>query len=241
MKTETVVITGAGTGIGRALAHVFAAKGHAVLGAGRRIEPLQEARSAYPDSIRVVSADVSSTDGRQAIAGALEGAKVKYLIQNAAVLGPVLPLVEMDEEGWRRHMEINVNGPLFLTKTLLPFMESGSRILHISSGAAHNAYHGWGAYCTSKAAFNMIYRALDLELKDRGIRVGSVRPGVVDTPMQDAVRQTPFEHFPDLPRFVELKKSGALFAPKTTAGYIYNLLTTKSDEKYAGKEWDIRE
>eukprot|EP00957_Ditylum_brightwellii_P005530 424079-Ditylum_brightwellii.AAC.1 len=91
-------------------------------------------------------------------------------------------------------MAVNMEGPLFLTQALLPKLKAatttigGARVLHISSGASQKPYRGWGPYCTSKAGLNMIYRVLREELQPHNIHVGSVRPGVVDTPMQDQAR-----------------------------------------------------
>lgn len=235
------VITGAGSGIGRALALKMAQKGFRVLGAGRRLSPLQDLAKQNP-LIEVVSADVGTHHGRLMINDALpENAVVAHLVHNAGILAPITPLANLSESEWGNHIAINVNGPLFLTQRLLERMKEGCRILHVSSGAAHKAYQGWGAYCASKAALNMIYRVFDMELKDRGIRVGSARPGVVDTPMQNCVRQAPAEVFPDLPRFKALKAEGNLLAPATVAHFLAWLLLDVAEEAYAAKEWDIRE
>jgi NAD(P)-dependent dehydrogenase (short-subunit alcohol dehydrogenase family) len=144
----------------------------------------------------------------------------------------------MELAEWRDHQAINVEGPLFLTKTLLDYLRGG-RILHISSGAAHHAYQGWGAYCTSKAALYMIYLTLREELKKYNIQVGSVRPGVVDTPMQDEVRKAKVENFPALSRFVDLKNEDKLFNPQAVADFIYKILTESNDQQFSEEEWDF--
>ena len=240
MTKELAVVTGAGTGIGRALSHALALAGFQVLGVGRRLDPLKEMQSAFPEQISIVSADVAAPEGRTAIVQSIPG-RVGILVHNAAVLGPVEPMATINPEAWRQHMAINVDAPLFLTQALLGLMDAGSRILHISSGAAHGAYQGWGAYCTSKCALNMMYRCLDLELREAGIRVGSVRPGVVDTPMQDTVRGSSPDAFPDLSRFIELKESGTLVLPEHVASYLVKLLTEVEADAFAEKEWDFRD
>ncbi len=240
VNRELTVVTGAGTGIGRALSHGLAQAGYHVLGVGRRLEPLETTRSAYPNHIRIVAADVSLPEGRAAIVQAVDG-KVRFLVHNAAVLGPVDRLENISLNDWRSHMAINVEGPLFLSQALMGSFFEGSRILHISSGAAHGPYKGWGAYCTSKSALHMIYRCLDLEWKEKGIRVGSVRPGVVDTPMQDNVRQAQSDVFPDLPRFIDLKESGSLASPERVAAWLVDILTKTDDEQFSGKELDFRD
>lgn len=242
MTRELVLITGGGSGIGAALAKHYVSEAFDVVIVGRTRASLEAIAETAPNNITYVVADVSTPEARRKIvSGVPKGRKLKAVIHNAALLKPVVPLSDMILSDFRYHMAVNVEGPLFLTQALLPKLESGSRILHISSGAAHKAYKGWGAYCTSKAALNMLYRSLDLELKDQGIRVGSVRPGVVDTPMQGQVRESSKDAFPDLPRFEALKKDGALEKPETVAKFLFWLLNTVEAEAFAAEEWEIRD
>lgn len=236
------IVTGAGTGIGRALVLELARNRNlTVLGVGRRLQKLQETAIYYPERIKVVAADISTNEGRQRILKAIpEDTAVNYLVHNAGVLTPVKPLAQITLEEWRQHMAINVEGPLFLTQLLLPKLRRG-RILHISSGAAHNPYEGWGAYCTSKAALYMIYQVLREELKTSGIQIGSVRPGVVDTPMQDQVRLASEEVFPNLQKFISLKENNQLIHPKDVAELLTKLLLDTSDEEFSAEEWDLRD
>lgn len=260
MAQRWVVVTGAGTGLGRAIALEFASLGYSVLGVGRRMEPLQtllqeqqkhQSMTTTPSSssLKIVSASVATEHGRTAIEAALPPHDtIEFLIHNAGVLEPVKPIFDVTLDEFQQHMATNVEGPLFLTQLLLQhdrFNKTSSRILHISSGAAHKPYSGWGAYCTSKAALHMMYRVIDQELQQsdqyRGIRVGSVRPGVVNTPMQDYIRTTSPTIFPDLQRFVDLKRNNQLLPPETSARFIRWLLTETTPEEYAAKEWDVRD
>lgn len=239
---ETAVITGAGSGVGQALVYELVLRHNMeVLAIGRRLNKLIETQSKDKAHIRVVQADVSTAAGREKISGALKSTeRIRFLVHNAAVLEPVIPLSAVTPEQWRKHQRINVEGPLFLTQRLLPKLKGG-RILHISSGAAHSPYAGWGAYCTSKAALHMIYRVLKEELNDSEIAVGSVRPGVVDTPMQDRVRQADRAIFPKLDKFIQLKESHRLYSSAQVAGFLSHILLNTSAEKFSEKEWDIRE
>lgn len=241
MKTIAVV-TGAGTGIGRALVLELAQnRNMTVLGVGRRLQKLQETAIFYPERIKVVAADVSTVEGRQRILATIpEDTMVSHLVHNAGVLTPVKPLAQITLEEWRQHMAINVEGPLFLTQLLLPRMKNG-RVLHISSGAAHHPYQGWGAYCTSKTALYMIYQVYREELHNYGVMVGSVRPGVVDTPMQDQVRLASEEVFPNLQKFISLKENNQLVHPKEVAELLAKLLLDTSDKEFSAEEWDLRD
>lgn len=239
---ELAVITGGGTGIGQALVQRLAAEGLAVIAVGRRSAPLEAIARTRPDRIEPTAADVATPQGREQIAQAVAERRIRYLLHNAGVLTPIQPLAEVSLEEWRYAQAVNVEGPLFLTQRLLPHL-TGGRVLHISSGAAHHPIAGWGAYCASKAALYMVYQVLDLELEldSREIAVASVRPGVVDTPMQALIREQDSERFPDVERFRELKRSGGLESPEAVADFIWQLLTRTTPEEFSAKEWDVQE
>lgn len=237
---ELAIVTGGGTGIGQALVQRLVTEGLAVIAIGRRSEPLEALARARPDQIEPTPADVATPEGRERVAEAVSGRRIRYLLHNAGVLEPIRPLAVVGLEEWRYAQAVNVEGPLFLTQRLLPYLADG-RILHISSGAAHHPIAGWGAYCTSKAALYMIYQVLDLELHTREIAVGSVRPGVVDTPMQELIREQDSDRFPDVERFRELKRTGGLVSPEGVADFIWQLLTRTTPDEFAGQEWDVQE
>lgn len=235
--TEYAIVTGAGTGLGRAIAMQLTQAGHAVIGVGRRREPLEMLEDEAEGAVRGVAADLGTPEGRQQVVDWLDGGDtVRYLVHNAGVLEPVGPLAEVSLKDWHYIQAINVEAPLFLTQALLPRLEGG-RILHMSSGAASRAIPGWGAYCTSKAALHMLYQVLREELRDREIAVGSVRPGVVDTPMQALIREQPEERFPGVQRFRELKETGQLNDPEAVAAFVLKLLTETDAERYSAEEW----
>lgn len=242
MQKKIIVITGGGSGLGQAVSWHFAELGETVLALGRRLCALEKTKNKNPQNIHILCTDVSMEKDRQRVAGWISenNFQVKFLIHNAAVLEPVKPLLQVTVQEWREHMAVNVEGPLFLTQALLPYMQN-TRILHISSGAAHRAYQGWGAYCTSKAALSMIYHVLRLELASKNILVGSVQPGVVDTPMQDRVRMADKNIFPALEKFEKLKYENKLYQPQRVARFLSYLLLETSDDDFSAREWDIRE
>jgi benzil reductase ((S)-benzoin forming) len=235
-----ILITGGGTGIGRALAERFAYKGWRVTIVGRRLELLQEVAQEYPDKITFVSADVGSIQDRQKIVAEAKGT-LDLLVHNAAVLGPVGPILDQSPEDWKSHMATNVEGPLFLTQALLPNLAENSRVVHISSGAAHQGIPGWGMYCTSKAALFMLGQLLKDELAQRNIWFGSVRPGIVDTPMQAEIRALEPENFPMVEQFRQYKATGTLVTSELVAQYLEWLLLEVSGPQLGEREWDIRD
>jgi len=235
-----ILITGGGTGIGRALAERFAAKGWRVTIVGRRLELLQEVARDYPDKISIISADVGSIQDRQKIVAEAKGT-LDLLVHNAAVLGPVGPILDQSPEDWKSHMATNVEGPLFLTQALLPNLVENSRVVNISSGAAHQGIPGWGMYCTSKAALFMLGQLLKDELAQRNIWFGSVRPGIVDTPMQAEIRALEPENVPMVEQFRQYKATGALVTSELVAQYLEWLLLEVSGPQLGEREWDIRD
>ncbi len=236
---ELAVVTGGSSGLGRALARELASIGLQVLAVGRRADALAETAAPNAERIQAVTADVGDPEGRARVVEAARGSPVRTVIHNAGVLEPVGPLRDVDVATWRHAMAVNLEAPVFLTQGLLPLMAAGSRVLHISSGAAHQPSQGWGAYCASKAALYMVYQVYREELSQDGVLVGSVRPGVVDTPMQAHIRgQTP-DRFPSVERFVKLKENGQLHAPEDVADFIRWVLFQTGDRQFTEQEWNI--
>lgn len=233
---DLAIVTGGGTGLGRAIALELSSRGHPLLLVGRRQEPLEETARMVGGGCEVISADVGIEAGRAAVTAAVGQRPVAVLVHNAAVLEPVGPLAGVTLDAWRTAMQVNLEAPLFLTQALLPRL-AGGRVLHISSGAARNALAGWGAYCVSKAGLLMLYQMFNAELTD--VAVGSVRPGVVDTPMQELIRAQDESRFPSVERFRRLKEEGQLRSPAEVASFIGWLLSETTPEDFAAHEWDI--
>ena len=180
---ERAIVTGAGSGIGRATAAALCERGLEVYGVGRREGALREtATQIGGDNFHAVVADVSTPEGRGAIADRIDGAASTILVHNAATTGPLGPLDALTLDGFRATMASNVEGPLFLTKALMPILAQGSRVLHVSTGGAHQGFDGMLSYCASKAALRSVYESLRDEYAGR-IIFGSAQPGVVATEM----------------------------------------------------------
>ena len=240
MIKKHILITGGGTGIGCALAKRFAAKGWQVIIVGRRSELLQDVVSQYPDSIRAVTADVGKHEDRQIITSQVQE-PLHLLVHNAAVLGPVGPLLEVSLDDWRSHMASNVEGPLFLTRELLPKLVEGSRVIQITSGAAHHGKKGIGLYCTSKAALFMLGQILKDELAKQGVWFGTVIPGQVDTPMQAEIRAIDSEIMPMVEQWRVYKTTGSLLKPEFVAQFLVWLLLEVHGAQLGEREWNIRD
>lgn len=234
-----IVITGGGSGIGRALALELAERHEKVLIVGRREAQLQETKAAGKARIDYIVTDLSQEQGRQQLIEHLSGETlIKGLVHNAGLLEPLKPLSAVSLSEWRRAQSINVEAPLFLTQGLLHKLK-GQRVLHLSSGAAHHPFSLWGAYCTSKAALYMLYQLFKKEEPD--VLFASVMPGVTDTGMQDSIREATDMPKEELAFFRQLKKENKLLSPETVAEFLSWLLLDTDSERYIEREWDIYE
>jgi len=230
------IVTGGGSGIGRALAVALAARGKSVLIIGRHEETLAQTAGLSP-LIDYFCADVSLPDGRQQIKSRLQSVSVIHgLIHNAGIIDPISPAVDIDEASWRTCMATNVEAPLFLTQLLIDKLSHG-RVLNISSGAAHVPIASWAAYCVSKAALSMLTRCWQTESTD--VAFASVMPGIVDTNMQVKIRASKYTAPDKLEFFKRLKQNNRLVSPTTVADFLCWLLLDIDTSTYVSKEWDI--
>jgi len=189
-----IAITGGTSGLGLALVRRLADAGADVAFIARGRAGVERVCRERPDAHGIVG-DVSEKEEIYPIAiqvlGALGGLDV--LVNNASSLGPVplAPLADTECEDLERALATNLLGPFRLTKALLGSLAATAReggaplVINISSDAAATPYAGWGAYGASKAALAHLSRIWDAELTAEGIRVLSIDPGDMDTPLHE--------------------------------------------------------
>ncbi len=182
LKGKTAIVTGAGTGIGRAIASRLHAEGARVVLAGRRRDKLDETAHLLGDRTLVVPTDVTAPAQVQALADAAAkfgGGRVDILVNNAGVMR-FAPLAQADEAHWQEMMDVNCWGPRRLMAAVLPAMRvGGGSIVNIASIAGEHAFPGAGAYGAAKRALRHISQVLAMEEAAHGIRVNVICPGVV--------------------------------------------------------------
>ena len=230
------VITGGGSGIGRALANALVKRNKSVLIIGRR-EPVLIKTAESSALIDYICADISTSSGRQRIFERLEGVNIiEGLIHNAGIIEPIKPIKTIDENEWRQVLATNLDAPLFLSQLFYSKLING-RVLHIGSGAAYFPVAGWSAYCTSKAALSMLTRCWQIESEQ--VAFASVMPGIIDTDMQAYIREASYMDSEKLNFFKQLQRNNQLVSPNTVALFLCWLLLDIDKTRYVSQEWDI--
>lgn len=240
-RKKFAVVTGAGSGIGRAVALELSREPVTVLAVGRRREPLLETAGLASGEVRVVDADIGRESGRGKVLGAVgENARVRYLVHSAGVC-PIERATDIMPDSWRSVMASNLDGRLFLTLRLLPRMERGSRVLFVGSNSATKPRKGSTAYCVSMAASFMLHECLKIELSSNGVFVTSAIPSPVNTPMVARQMNADEEIHPDSQDYRRLREDGRLISPAAVARFYRWLLTEVTAEEYSGRQWNIQD
>jgi hypothetical protein len=238
------IVTGHTRGLGDALSATLLERGVEVLGVSRSLNASLGER--YPDALTEVQLDLADTAqveewlGSNALRSFVAGAPRVVLINNAGMVQPIGPLNMQDVAAIATAVSLNVAAPLMMAAAFAAASADATdrRIVHISSGAARNAYSGWSIYCATKAALDHHARAVALD-ENRALRICSLAPGVVDTRMQAEIRDVSTEQFPMRGKFEDLKRSGQLASPEASAAKLVDYVL--SDAFGQEPTADIRE
>jgi NAD(P)-dependent dehydrogenase (short-subunit alcohol dehydrogenase family) len=176
--SKTIVITGAGVGLGRALARRFAADGERVVLLGRTPAKVEAVAAEIGAQAIAVGCDVSSPKSVAAAFAAIAARhpRIDVLINNAAVYEPFL-VAEATDEQILRIIATNLTGPILCTRAVIPMMASGGHIINVSSESVELPFPHMSIYQSSKAGLERFSQALERELEPAGIRVSTVRAG----------------------------------------------------------------
>jgi len=195
LKDKIILISGAGSGIGRAAALAYAASGATVILLGRNVEKLEqvydeiEKTGAPQAAITPFDLETADDNNYQELVNSIhnEFGRLDGLLNNASILGTLTPIQSYSLSTWNQVIQTNLNAQFALTKYCLPLLQAADNasIIFTSSGAGRKAYAYWGAYSVSKAATEALVQVLFLELENTSrIRVNSVNPGATATKMR---------------------------------------------------------
>lgn len=188
LNGKVAIVTGGGTGIGRAVAERFVADGACVCITGRRSEMLAEAAAALPsERIKACAADVTDP---AAVARVVEtalsfGRGIHILVNNAGMDQPMATVVDLDPALWNRVIEVNLTAPFLMMKAVIPHMveAGGGSIINISSLAGLVNPPGLPAYCASKGGLISLTKQVAVDFGVHNVRCNVVCPGATKTEM----------------------------------------------------------
>ncbi len=184
LENKVAIITGANSGIGLATAKLFLKEGAKVALSGRRQEALDEVAKTLEGDFITIKADVSiPADNKRLIKEATQHyGNIDILFLNAGIAKPI-PVTDITEAHFDEIININVKGPILAVKEALPSINNGGTILFTNSVVHQKGFDGLGVYSASKGALRAYARVLTSEVKSRGIRVNSIAPGPIETPL----------------------------------------------------------
>ena len=187
LKNKVILITGAGTGLGKALALVAGQAGAKVICAGRRKDKIQQTAEDVTKAGGLGTAvEVDVTDVKSIERGVKEAERVgpiEILINNAGIITGLKAVQDLPVEEWDKIMATNVRGPYLMIRTILPGMiqRGFGRIVNISAPIKHLPKAS--AYCASKCALDSLTKAVGYELKGVDVIINAVEPPFLDTEM----------------------------------------------------------
>jgi benzil reductase ((S)-benzoin forming) len=250
LKMKYFIITGAGSGLGEALAKQVIEEHHKVFCISRKInEKLKELASLHKTGFWYFEIDLTDSEKITSLMKEIftyidqDNAIEITLINNAGIVEPVKPLGTSNADEINEHIKINFTAPVILSNDFIRESERFNckkNIVMISSGAASNPYYGWALYCSTKAALEMVTRTVALEQKDKAypVKIFAIAPGILDTKMQEKLRNSDLSDFPMRPKFEKLFDQGKLTPPEDAASGIFEML--KVDLLPNGSITDLR-
>jgi NAD(P)-dependent dehydrogenase (short-subunit alcohol dehydrogenase family) len=181
---KIALITGGTTGIGLATAMLFHAEGAKVFVTGRNDKTLTEAKSALPEDVTILKSDAGNLSDIERLVEDMKksAGKIDILFLNAGIAA-IKPFEATSEEDCDSMMKVNFKGPFFTIQKALPLLGKGSSVIMTASIAAHKGFAMMAAYSATKAALKSLGGTLGAYLGERGIRVNTISPGAIATPI----------------------------------------------------------
>jgi benzil reductase ((S)-benzoin forming) len=234
------IVTGASRGIGEAIVRKLVVAGNTVFAVSRSMnEDLVDLASSLNVPLFYFEADLSvRIEAESFIKEVFRKIKLTEsdriaLINNAGMLDPVGPLKSTDFARAEKHLHLNLLAPMVLSSVFISnteLLDIPKVILNISSGAAFYPYSGWSVYCSSKAGLDMLSKVAGLEQAENlhPVTIFALAPGIIETGMQESIRETDVALFPDRDKFISLHEAGKLAKPDDVAQIITRTIFNNS-------------
>jgi len=231
-------ITGTSKGIGKALAELLLEKGETVTGISRSCSIEHHNYTHHSIDLSDLEA-VKNFEFQEAV-----NAEKIALVNNAGTLGEVSYVGNSSDDDIINAFNINLTAVAVLTNKFIKAYITYTAekiILNITSGAAHHIYDGWSAYCTTKAGMDMFTRVIDKEqqLTKSNIKIMAVAPGIIETQMQEQIRNADESCFSAKHDFIEYHQQGMLKPVSQSARQLFDVL--KNPSKYPDAVFDLRD
>ena len=240
---KLVIITGGSKGIGKSLVKRFCEEKYSVVSISRT--KLDFSHRFFLTQFFI---DITSFEKVEKVFKKIDDLVSKsdlkqiFLINNAGRIGEIRKVENLSSSDITKTIDLNLSAPIILSSLFLSILKpkaKSSRIINISSGASVSPYYGWMAYCCSKAGVEMMTKTISIEQsEDTFFKSLSIKPGVVDTQMQDKIRQSSRQDFKDVDKFIQLKKQRRLYSADYSAEKIFKIIDRDSYE--SGDSIDIR-
>ena len=228
MAERCAVVTGVSKGLGEAIAANLVARGFHVVGVGRSASARLTSPAFRLERVDLadVAALASLADGLFSKLAARTLASIA-VVNNAAVAGPVGTFGALAAADIAASLTVNLASPAIIADAFVRAFRDvplDRRLINVSSGAAVHPIPGAGVYNVAKAGLEMLTMAIAAENAQSGLRAITIRPGVIDTPMQAFIRGQPPQRMPSLAMFKGFHETGQLVAPDITASKIVDRL-----------------
>jgi 3-oxoacyl-[acyl-carrier protein] reductase len=185
---KVAIVTGAGRGIGKAIAKKFASEGCTVVLASRSIKEidytLKEIINSGGKGLAIKTDISNENDVRNLVKKTLDKfSKIDILVNNAAVITPIGPIQKIDSKDWEKTIRINLFGTFLCIREVVPYMitRRSGKIINLSGGGAFKPFPNFSAYSVSKAGIVRLTETIAEELKEYKIQVNAIAPGAIKT------------------------------------------------------------